>query len=402
MPASLRPLANAINLRYEDFTIIEGAQAFVVGKKAFHAALWTTAPVTLALSADCNQLAGVGGELSQLTGGVCDVLNPITEFCDLVPSYQLPLMPTTEVTLLQATISVLPRLQLETLQSIGSILKGKSQVLDKSNFNFRGSIPNLNSLKDAAGGNALRNVVSVQNLSTLNEESTSPGNTEANDGEEITATPQAMPAFDDVMTREVAFIMLQLVNGMKNLQAKAIEETPLSLSNVVLSKDMDNKDAQARLCVLQGYEYISIYELNYNPYFYYSNNNDDDEPMGTLCKCAHSALTEMLPTTKITPILADILQQERAESLSKAKAVLEFVLWGPSDVALSGTTKERELALQRWLDLERATVLHGLVRTRVELTVYDECHLMFLVRSTAKMMNDAAKIVCSYQQQASQ
>ncbi|XP_044312837.1 serine-rich adhesin for platelets [Drosophila rhopaloa] len=378
VPAALRPLANAINLRYEDFTILEGAQAFVVGKKAFHAALWSSSPVTLALSADCNQLAGVGGELSQLTGGVSDVLNPVTEFCDLVPSYQLPLMPSTEVTLLQATISVLPRLQLETLQSIGSILKGKSQVLDKSNFNFRGSIPNLSGLKDGNGTMAgnLRNVVSVQNLSTLNEESsaTSMG---AEDG---LANANAMPAFDDVMTREVAFIMLQLVNGMKNLQAKAIEETPLSLSNVVLSKDMDNKDAQARLCVLQG------------------NNNDDDEPMGTLCKCAHSALTDMLPATKITPILADILQQERAESLSKAKAVLEFVLWGPSDVALSGSIKERELALQRWLDLERATVLHGLVRTRVELTVYDECHLMFLVRSTAKMMNDAAKIVCSYQQ----
>lgn len=119
--------------------------------------------------------------------------------------------------------------------------------------------------------------------------------------------------------------------------------------------------------------------------------------MGTLCKCAHIALTELLPPTKITPILADILLQERAESLSKSKSVLEFVLWGPSDVVLSGSTKERELALQRWLDLERATVLHGLVRTRVELTVYDECHLMFLVRSTAKMMNDAAKIVCSYQ-----
>ncbi|XP_016997245.2 serine-rich adhesin for platelets [Drosophila takahashii] len=378
VPAALRPLANAINLRYEDFTILEGTQAFVVGKKAFHAALWSSSPVTLALSADCNQLAGVGGELSQLTGGVSDVLNPVTEFCDLVPSYQLPLMPSTEVTLLQATISVLPRLQLETLQSIGSILKGKSQVLDKSNFNFRGSIPNLSGLKEGNGtlaGN-LRNVVSVQNLSTLNEESsaTSMG---AEDG---SVNANAMPAFDDVMTREVAFIMLQLVNGMKNLQAKAIEETPLSLSNVVLSKDMDNKDAQARLCVLQG------------------NNNDDDEPMGTLCKCAHSALTDMLPATKITPILADILQQERAESLSKAKAVLEFVLWGPSDVALTGSIKERELALQRWLDLERATVLHGLVRTRVELTVYDECHLMFLVRSTAKMMNDAAKIVCNYQQ----
>lgn len=139
-----------------------------------------------------------------------------------------------------------------------------------------------------------------------------------------------------------------------------------------------------------------------NCFVFHRNNNDDDEPMGTLCKCAHGALTDMLPSTKITPILADILQQERAESLSKAKAVLEFVLWGPSDVALSGPTKERELALQRWLDLERATVLHGLVRTRVELTVYDECHLMFLVRSTAKMMNDAAKIVCSYQQQQQQ
>ncbi|EDW23834.1 GL23819 [Drosophila persimilis] len=379
VPAALRPLANAINLRYEDFTILEGAQAFVVGKKAFHAALWTSSPVTLALSADCNQLSGVGGELSQLTGGVSEVLNPITEFCDLVPSYQLPLMPSTEVTLLQATISVLPRLQLETLQSIGAILKGKSQVLDKSNFNFRGSIPNLSGLKDAAAGSALRNVVSVQNLSTLNEESI--GTTSS--GEDGTASASAMPAFDDVMTREVAFIMLQLVNGMKNLQAKAIEETPLSLSNVVLSKDMDNKDAQARLCVLQG------------------NNNEDEEPMGTLCKCAHSALTDMLPATKITPILADILQQERAESLSKAKSVLEFVLWGPSDVALTGSVKERELALQRWLDLERATVLHGLVRTRVELTVYDECHLMFLVRSTAKMMNDAAKIVCSYQQSTS-
>ncbi|KAH8292310.1 hypothetical protein KR054_008260 [Drosophila jambulina] len=380
VPTALRPLANAINLRYEDFSILEGAQAFVVGKKAFHAALWSSSPVTLALSADCNQLGGVGGELSQLTGGVSDVLNPVTEFCDLVPSYQLPLMPSTEVTLMQATISVLPRLQLETLQSIGAILKAKSQVLDKSNFNFRGSIPNLSGLKDGNGASAgnLRNVVSVQNLSTLNEESTSI----TASGEDGSSNANAMPAFDDVMTREVAFIMLQLVNGMKNLQAKAIEETPLSLSNVVLSKDMDNKDAQARLCVLQG------------------NNNDDDEPMGTLCKCAHSALTDMLPATKITPVLADILQQERAESLSKAKAVLEFVLWGPSDVALTGSVKERELALQRWLDLERATVLHGLVRTRVELTVYDECHLMFLVRSTAKMMNDAAKIVCSYQQQA--
>lgn len=228
---------------------MEGGQAFVVGKKAFHAAIWTTAPVTLALSADCNQLAGVAGELNQLSGGVSGVLNPITEFCDVVPSYHLPLMPSTEVTLLQATISVLPRLQLDTLQSIGAILKGKSQVLDKSNFNFRGSIPNLNILKDATANGNMRNGMSVQNLSTLNEEAND--KTVNLDNETVAATTTGIPAFDDVMSREVAFIMLQLINGMKNLQVKAIEEMPLSLSNVVLSKEYDNKDAQARLCVLQ-------------------------------------------------------------------------------------------------------------------------------------------------------
>lgn len=249
-------MANAINLRFEDFTILEGAQAFVVGKKAFHAAIWTTAPVTLALSADCNQLAGLGGELSQLSGGVSGALNPITEFCDIVPCYHLPLIPTTEMTLLQATISVLPRLQLDTLQSIGAILKGKSHVLDKSNFNFRGSIPNLTVLKDvssATGGN-MRNGLSVQNLTTLNEESgdMSLKLSDQVDNATNNNNNSGIPAFDDVMSREVAFIMLQLINGMKHLQVKAVEEMPLSLSNVVLSKEFDNKDAQARLCVLQG------------------------------------------------------------------------------------------------------------------------------------------------------
>lgn len=249
IPAALRPLANAINLRFDDFTIIESSQAFVVGKKVFHAAIWTSNPVTLALSADSNQLSGVGGELSQLSGGICGVLNPITEFCDIVSSCHLPLMPTIEVRMLQATISVLPRLQLDTLQSIGAILKSKSQVLDKTNYNFRGSIPNLSGLKDIAGGNvpSLRNVCSVQNLSTLNE-----GKMDIIDDGGGQPAVAGIPSYDDVMSREVAFIMLQMVNGLKNLQAKAIEEMPLSLSNIVLSKDIDSKDAQARLCVLQG------------------------------------------------------------------------------------------------------------------------------------------------------
>ena len=115
--------------------------------------------------------------------------------------------------------------------------------------------------------------------------------------------------------------------------------------------------------------------------------------MGTLCQCAHTALTTMLPHTKLTSTLKTILHKDRSESLSKTKSVLEFALWGPSDVVLMGTIKERELALQRWLDLERATILHGLVRARVELSAYDECHLMFLVRSSAKTMCEASLIL---------
>lgn len=48
------------------------------------------------------------------------------------------------------------------------------------------------------------------------------------------------------------FIMLQLVNALKTLQAQGIEELPMSLNSFVLCKDMD-RDGSHRLCVLQGY-----------------------------------------------------------------------------------------------------------------------------------------------------
>lgn len=124
---------------------------------------------------------------------------------------------------------------------------------------------------------------------------------------------------------------------------------------------------------------------------------EDEEPMGTLCQCAHAALVSMLPLTKYTGTLAKILLRDRSESLSRTKAVLEYALWGPSDVSLDGTNREREQSLQRWLDLERATVLHGLVRSRADLSVYDECHLMFLVRSSAKTMSEASAMLSGTQ-----
>ncbi|XP_059619247.1 uncharacterized protein LOC132263481 [Phlebotomus argentipes] len=380
IPMILRPLANSMNLRFDEFSIVEGGRAVVIGRRAFHAAMWAPnqTPVTLALTADCNQMSGVAGELKQLSGAASGALNPITEFCDLVPSNFLPLMPSIQVRLVQASISVLPRMLVDTLMSLGSILKSKVESQKTSRVTF-GSIPNLSTAKDSAPMHARG---SVQNLSVLNED-------EAEDNEldsivsALTPNPTGLcNTTDEILCREVGFVMLQLINGLKNLQAKAIEEMPLTLSNVILCKEVDNKEAQARLCVLQS---LSS-----------DTTRDDDEAMGTLCQCAQVALAQMLPATKLTPILTDILGQERSESLSKAKSILEFALWGPSDVTLAGTPRERELALQRWLDLERATVLHGLVRTRVELTVYDECHLMFLVRSSAKIMSEAAALLHNF------
>lgn len=120
------------------------------------------------------------------------------------------------------------------------------------------------------------------------------------------------------------------------------------------------------------------------------SKSSEEEHLSSLCKCGISASEILLPGEKLTPLLKEVLQDERAISLNQAKSVLEFMLWGPLDVVQGVPVDERELSLQRWLDLERATVLHGLVRTRVQLNVFEQLHLMFLVRSTAKAMCDAS------------
>lgn len=58
--------------------------------------------MTMVLTSDINQMvSGVCSDLNQMSGGVSGALKPITEFCDLVPSNYLPLMPSTKVQLVQ-------------------------------------------------------------------------------------------------------------------------------------------------------------------------------------------------------------------------------------------------------------------------------------------------------------
>lgn len=177
----------------------------------------------------------------------------------------------------------------------------------------------------------------------------------------------------DETKKEINFVLLQIINALKSLQAQGIEEAPVNLNNLIVCRE--ERDPHPRICITHSFE------------------RSDDSSTGSLCQCVMNALTDVLPSTDLTNLISDVLRTEKAVSLSQAKAILEFTLWGPADIAFGNSVKERETALQRWLDLERATVLQGLVRTRAELTVFEEWHLLFLVRTNAKMMAEASLLL---------
>ncbi|XP_011296876.1 uncharacterized protein [Fopius arisanus] len=181
-------------------------------------------------------------------------------------------------------------------------------------------------------------------------------------------------ASNETIMRECCLVLLQFVTALKNLQARGIEELPKSLGNFVLCKE--EKDPSYRLYHLQS---LHVDHIN------------DEEEQVSLCQSALVAFRELNLTNRL-PVIKELLVRERAVSLSQVKAVLEYSLWGPGDVTLD-IWKEREIVLQRWLDLERATILHALVRTRPPLIVVDEYQLIFLVQTTAKSMCEASVLL---------
>ncbi|CAK1585155.1 unnamed protein product [Parnassius mnemosyne] len=347
MQPSLRGLKACTNLRWSDFNIqpLNKGSFTKAGKRVFYSAIWNSnqGPVNVTLMLYKDQMA------SQI---VCQQsiqpqtlsLNAITEFCDLVPLQQFG---EEGEDLVQATIVVLGQAQVDTIQSYGKHLHSTEGLSSKEN--------------------------------------------------QLVQTEQM---------HEAIFMLLQLINGLKCLQARGVEEISDSLNSFISLKEQQptmshgstlnlpspddrlnslwapKTNSYGRLCILQG---LSD-EVN-------CNKSTDDEQYSSLCKCAIKAVEILLPGEKLTPLLKEVLQEERAISLNQAKSVLEFMLWGPLDVVQGVPVEERELSLQRWLDLERATVLHGLVRTRVQLNVFEQLHLMFLVRSTAKAMCDASVLL---------
>ncbi|KAG7190663.1 hypothetical protein KM043_006741 [Ampulex compressa] len=294
VPMGLRALKNT-NPRLSHFNI-DPATSITVGKRIFCSASWNEQNVTLCIAFD----------LATHVSRKEFYLAPVIEFIDSVPKE------ITDKTCLpgnkdaEATISVLPRLQVGTIQSFGAASRD---------------------------------------------------------------------AHDEGATREASFVLLQFVNALKSLQARGIEEASKSLNNVVLCRE--DKDSCYRLYLLQG--------LNID------TGDEREEERVSLCQCALVALQQLHLTSRL-PLVKELLMREKAVTLSQVKSLLEFSLWGPADVTLGGP-REREVTLQRWLDLERATVLHALVRTRASLTVTDEYQLLFLVRTSAKIMGEASLLL---------
>ncbi|XP_049814047.1 uncharacterized protein LOC126260751 [Schistocerca nitens] len=310
IPVTLRGLKTVPELHWSDFSVDERGRT-LAGRRAFYPALWSGHPVTLSVSA-----AGRGG--GDLPASRAPMLTPLAQFCDLIPARYLLRPPSVDPDqLVRASVSVLVRLQVDTVQSYGRRLREKERWEEEA----------------------------------------------------------------------ASFALLQLVNGLKRLQAQGIEEAPLSLTNFVLCRyeDCQQADMHPHLCALR--------ELGAST----AEGGGGTAPRGSLCRCALVGLRHLHPAaiaTQRTSLLTDLLTRGQAASLSQAKSVLELWLWGPADAALTGSRVEREQALQRWLDLERATALHelALVPTRPHhhLTAFEESRLLFLVTTSAEILADAS------------
>lgn len=198
--------------------------------------------------------------------------------------------------------------------------------------------------------------------------------------------------------KEISFVLLQLTNGLKSLQAKGIEEVTAEFLQHFLLIRAD-KDPQYRIIILDDQDQENHAKMNLcsvalaamlmlfgveDPVA--KAGQEGDVP----------ALPELTPSVGMFNSMAGILRNSSSMALEQVKSMLEYMLWGPSDIAFefSNLQRSREQSLQRWLDLERATVLHNLIRTqglwRIHLTVFEEYHLLFLVQTCAKRLHEAS------------
>lgn len=211
--------------------------------------------------------------------------------------------------------------------------------------------------------------------------------------------------------REAALSLLQLFNALMALHALHLGEI-VDPDSVVFLRDPKGDPAQEgapQLALLHGMgtatDSVSILGADPEPPWVQcaslqpnTDYSQDARVTVSLCQCALAGVRALLPGAPATPLLAALLEgdeaaDENGDALPLAKAVLEYWLWGPAEAVSSLP------ALQRWLDLERATVLHRLVCARAaagphhRLAIPQQSHLLFLVHTTAPTMSRASRLL---------
>ena len=101
-------------------------------------------------------------------------------------------------------------------------------------------------------------------------------------------------------------------------------------------------------------------------------------------------------TVQLANKLSAILSETNVKSLEKLALYAEYLLFGPSDDLIGQVSADPLPLVQRWLDVERASVLNDLIRTqglwRIKLSVLQEFHLCFLVSVSPQTLIDAGQI----------
>lgn len=194
--------------------------------------------------------------------------------------------------------------------------------------------------------------------------------------------------------KELCFVYLQLIHALKILQAHGTEDVDMNQEDLILTKD--EKDQMSNLIFMSG-DFVSEQEDGSN----FDKVSLCQYALIFLLRVLHIPDAETLNNgnrsfslspcvRKIFITVAKALTQEKASSLSKAKNLMEFHLWGPKDkvyACLSGSQRMEE-TLQRWLDIERAQNLRLLVRSHKNISACEEHQLQFLVRTSAKALKD--------------
>lgn len=195
--------------------------------------------------------------------------------------------------------------------------------------------------------------------------------------------------------RDYCFVLLQLVHTLKGLQAEGIEEVSGDLRVLVLASAEDSKppmlvlfpEDRAELCEEEGGR-RTLCQATLEAMLRFLGIGSAEQ-LGS-CVVNGERLAE--PVSHTFRAIAKALAEEKASSLSQAKGLLEYMLWGPVDVGHSGDAAALDTVLQRWLDLQRAQMVKSTIShlqsKRDFLHVYEEYQLVFLLQASVKSLKN--------------